>query len=94
MLGQSKKITFFFSFSLVMSKLEKAIVAIVEVFEEFAGTDDDKKKQSNAELSALLSAQLSSPEFKVNIKHSACTVQYTASMKQRFRYSFTLRGAQ
>lgn len=43
-----------------MSKLETAIAAIVELFAEYAGTDDDKKKLSNAELSALIQAQLSS----------------------------------
>lgn len=48
-----------------MSKLETAIVAIVEVFAQYAGTDDDKKKLSNAELSNLIKDQLSSPEFKV-----------------------------
>ncbi|KAK3551550.1 hypothetical protein QTP70_019814 [Hemibagrus guttatus] len=47
-----------------MSKLEKAIVAIVEVFEEYAGTDEDKRKLNNAELGALIKAQLSCPEFK------------------------------
>ncbi|XP_072536544.1 S100 calcium binding protein W [Salminus brasiliensis] len=50
-----------------MSKLEKAIVAIVEVFEEYAGADDNKKALSNAELSALVSKQLSSPEFQSKI---------------------------
>lgn len=43
-----------------MSKLENAIVTIVEVFAEYAGTDDDKKKLSNAELIALIQGQLSS----------------------------------
>ncbi|XP_062847981.1 S100 calcium binding protein W [Trichomycterus rosablanca] len=47
-----------------MSKLEKAIIAIEEVFVEYAGTDDNKKNLSNAELSALIKAQLSSPEFQ------------------------------
>ncbi|KAK7147468.1 hypothetical protein R3I94_010101 [Phoxinus phoxinus] len=47
-----------------MSKLEKAIVAIVEVFEEYAGTDEKKSQLSNAELGELIKAQLSSPEFK------------------------------
>ncbi|RXN05437.1 guanylate-binding 1-like protein [Labeo rohita] len=47
-----------------MSKLEKAIVAIVEVFEEYAGTDDQKKQLSNAELGQLIKAQITSPEFK------------------------------
>lgn len=48
-----------------MSKLETAIVALVEVFAEYAGTDDDKRKLSNAELSTLIKDQLSSPGFKV-----------------------------
>ncbi|XP_051577019.1 S100 calcium binding protein W [Myxocyprinus asiaticus] len=47
-----------------MSKLEKAILAIVEVFEEYAGTDDKKTQLSNAELAQLIKSQLSSPEFK------------------------------
>ncbi|KAI4877881.1 hypothetical protein NFI96_033318 [Prochilodus magdalenae] len=50
-----------------MSKLEKAIVAIVEVFEEYAGADDNKKKLSNAELSELIKNQLSSADFKDKI---------------------------
>ncbi|MCJ8728828.1 hypothetical protein PDJAM_G00009850 [Pangasius djambal] len=50
-----------------MSKLEKAIVAVVEVFEDYAGKDDDKKKLSNTELSALIKDQLSSPELKTKI---------------------------
>lgn len=48
-----------------MSDLEKAIVAMVEVFVKYAGTDDDKRKLSNAELSTLIKDQLSSPELKV-----------------------------
>ncbi|KAB5587136.1 hypothetical protein PHYPO_G00009430 [Pangasianodon hypophthalmus] len=51
----------------VMSKLEKAIVATVEVFKEYAGKDDDKKRLSNTELSALIKDQLSSPELKSKI---------------------------
>lgn len=51
--------------NLVMSKLETAIVALVDVFAEYAGTDDDKRKLSNAELSALIKDQLSSSGFKV-----------------------------
>ncbi|XP_016387685.1 protein S100-A5-like [Sinocyclocheilus rhinocerous] len=47
-----------------MSKLEKAIVAIVEVFEEYAGTDEQKTQLSNAELGQLIKAQITSPEFK------------------------------
>ncbi|XP_036435686.1 protein S100-B-like [Colossoma macropomum] len=50
-----------------MSKLEKAIVSIVEVFEEYAGTDDKKRELSGAELSELLKSQLSSPDFKDKI---------------------------
>ncbi|XP_036435684.1 protein S100-B-like [Colossoma macropomum] len=50
-----------------MSKLEKAIVAIVEVFEEYAGKDEQKKKLSNAELSELIKTQLSSPDFQSKI---------------------------
>ncbi|KAI4877880.1 hypothetical protein NFI96_033317 [Prochilodus magdalenae] len=50
-----------------MSKLETAIVAIVEVFEEYAGADDNKKKLSNAELKTLIQGQLSSPGFKEKI---------------------------
>ncbi|KAB5587135.1 hypothetical protein PHYPO_G00009420 [Pangasianodon hypophthalmus] len=46
-----------------MSKLEKAIIAIVEIFEEYTGTDSDKQL-SNAELSALIMSQLRSPEFQ------------------------------
>ncbi|KAL7886686.1 hypothetical protein AOLI_G00044070 [Acnodon oligacanthus] len=48
----------------VMSKLEKAIVSIVEVFEEYAGTDDKKRELSNKELMQLIKTQLSSPDFK------------------------------
>lgn len=51
-----------------MSKLEKAIVAIVEVFEEYAGTDEQKTQLSNAELGQLIKAQITSPEFKVRIR--------------------------
>ncbi|XP_053092276.1 S100 calcium binding protein W isoform X2 [Pangasianodon hypophthalmus] len=51
----------------IMSKLEKAIVATVEVFKEYAGKDDDKKRLSNTELSALIKDQLSSPELKSKI---------------------------
>lgn len=48
-----------------MSKLEQAIVAIVEVFEEFAGKDDKKSQLSKSELSELIKSQLSSGAFKV-----------------------------
>lgn len=54
-------------FLIDMSKLEKAIVAIVEVFEEYAGTDEQKTQLSNAELGQLIKAQITSPEFKVRI---------------------------
>lgn len=64
----SKCILFLVFFLIDMSKLEKAIVAIVEVFEEYAGTDDQKKQLSNAELGQLIKAQITSPEFKVRIK--------------------------
>ncbi|XP_056618940.1 S100 calcium binding protein W [Triplophysa dalaica] len=47
-----------------MSKLEQAIVAIVEVFEEFAGKDDKKSQLSKTELSDLIKSQLSSGPFK------------------------------
>ncbi|KAI4877877.1 hypothetical protein NFI96_033316 [Prochilodus magdalenae] len=53
--------------ALAMSKLEQAIVAIVEVFEEYAGKDDKKKQLSNAELSELIKNQLSSADFKDKI---------------------------
>lgn len=55
-------------FLIDMSKLEKAIVAIVEVFEEYAGTDEKKSQLSNAELRQLIKAQLTSPEFKVRMR--------------------------
>lgn len=55
-------------FLIDMSKLEKAIVAIVEVFEEYAGTDEQKSQLSNAELGQLIKAQLTSPEFKVRMR--------------------------
>lgn len=47
-----------------MSKLEKAIVSIVEVFEEYAGKDEQKSQLSNAELKDLIKTELKSPEFK------------------------------
>ncbi|XP_062847985.1 protein S100-B-like [Trichomycterus rosablanca] len=50
-----------------MSKLEKAIVSMLEVFEEYAGTDDNKKSLSNAELKTLIQNQLSSPEFQAKV---------------------------
>ncbi|KAL6489343.1 hypothetical protein MHYP_G00030840 [Metynnis hypsauchen] len=50
-----------------MSKLEQAIVSIVEVFEEYAGKDDKKRELSNAELSELIKKQLCSPDFKDKI---------------------------
>ena len=48
-----------------MSKLEKAILSMVEVFEEYAGRDDKKRELSGAELSELLKSQLSSTDFTV-----------------------------
>lgn len=50
-----------------MSKLEKAIVSIVEVFEEYAGKDEQKSQLSTAELRDLIKAELKSPEFKVRV---------------------------
>ncbi|XP_039535372.1 S100 calcium binding protein W [Pimephales promelas] len=47
-----------------MSELEKAIMAIVEMFEVYAGTDEKKSQLSKAELGQLIKAQLTSPEFK------------------------------
>ncbi|XP_076826249.1 S100 calcium binding protein W [Brachyhypopomus gauderio] len=47
-----------------MSKLEKAVVATVEVFEEYAGRDANKQQLSNAELKELIGKELSSPDFK------------------------------
>ncbi|XP_017340854.1 S100 calcium binding protein W [Ictalurus punctatus] len=49
-----------------MSKLEKAIVAILEMFEEYAGTDSDNQL-SNEELSARIMCQLRSPEFQSKV---------------------------
>ncbi|KAI5105856.1 hypothetical protein C0J45_3553, partial [Silurus meridionalis] len=54
------------SFFSVMSKLEKCIVALVEVFEEYAGKDEDKMKLSNAELGALVKGQLSEFQSKID----------------------------
>ncbi|XP_030639528.1 S100 calcium binding protein W [Chanos chanos] len=50
-----------------MSRLENAILAVVEVFEEYAGRDDKKQQLSNAELEELLKKELSNPEFKSKI---------------------------
>ncbi|KAL2084208.1 hypothetical protein ACEWY4_019726 [Coilia grayii] len=47
-----------------MSKLEQALVAIVEVYEDYAKQDERKNLLSKKELAQLLEAQLSSPEFK------------------------------
>lgn len=50
-----------------MSRLEKAICSIVEVFEEYAGQDDKKRQLSSAELQQLLQKEMSNPEFKGKI---------------------------
>lgn len=52
-----------------MSKLEKAIVALVEVYEEYAQKDDKKFQLSQAELAELIEKELSSEEFKVGLSH-------------------------
>ncbi|KAK3551551.1 hypothetical protein QTP70_019813 [Hemibagrus guttatus] len=49
-----------------MSKLEKAIVGIVELFEEYAVTDHNKQL-SNVELSDLIMSRLRSPEFQSKV---------------------------
>lgn len=48
-----------------------------EVFMEYAGTDENKKCLSNAELSTLVKAQLGSPEFKVRIIYYYCQLNLT-----------------
>jgi len=55
-------------FLIDMSELEKAIMAIVEMFEVYAGTDEKKSQLSKAELGQLIKAQLTSPEFKVRMR--------------------------
>lgn len=57
-----------------MSKLEKAIVAIVEVFEEYAGKDEQKSQLSKTELLELIKTQLSSPDFKVRKREREGTI--------------------
>ncbi|KAI1885927.1 hypothetical protein AGOR_G00208790 [Albula goreensis] len=47
-----------------MSRLEQTVVSLVELFEEYAGQDEQKNKLSSAELKQLLEKELSSPEFK------------------------------
>ena len=49
-----------------MSRLEKAVVSIVEVFEEYAGKDDEKHQLSSGELQELLQKEISNPEFQVS----------------------------
>ncbi|XP_063054335.1 S100 calcium binding protein W [Engraulis encrasicolus] len=46
------------------SKLETAIVSIVEVYEEYAQKDDQKFQLSQAELRELLEKELNSPELQ------------------------------
>ena len=46
--------------------MEKAVVSIVEVFEEYAGQDDKKRQLSFSELQELLQKEMSSPEFQVS----------------------------
>ncbi|XP_062321975.1 S100 calcium binding protein W [Osmerus eperlanus] len=50
-----------------MSRLEKAVVSIVEVFEEYAGQDDKKRQLSSSELQELLQKEMSNPEFQGKI---------------------------
>ncbi|NP_001135072.1 S100-A5 [Salmo salar] len=45
-----------------MSRLEKAIVSMVEVFEEYA-TKDKNRQLSGTELAELMKKELASPEF-------------------------------
>ena len=48
-----------------MSKLEKAIVSLVEVYEEYAQKDDQKFQLSQKELGELLQTELSRSESVV-----------------------------
>ncbi|KAM6968210.1 S100 calcium binding protein W isoform 2-T2 [Aplochiton taeniatus] len=50
-----------------MSRLEQAIISMVEVFENYASKDDKKHQLSTAELKALMEEELTSPEFKDKI---------------------------
>ncbi|XP_041962721.1 S100 calcium binding protein W [Alosa sapidissima] len=49
------------------SRLEQAIMSLVEVYEEYAGKDDKKHQLSQAELAELLQKELASPEFQGKI---------------------------
>ncbi|KAG9345400.1 hypothetical protein JZ751_009947 [Albula glossodonta] len=57
-----------------MSRLEQTVVSLVELFEEYAGQDEQKNKLSSAELKQLLEKELSSPEFKVSDRATTMTV--------------------
>ncbi|XP_055781029.1 protein S100-A5-like [Salvelinus fontinalis] len=46
-----------------MSRLEKAIVSMVEVFEEYATKDDKNRQLSGTELAELMKKELASSEF-------------------------------
>ncbi|XP_036790494.1 protein S100-A5-like [Oncorhynchus mykiss] len=46
-----------------MSRLEKAIVSMVEVFEEYATKDDKNRQLSGTELAELMKKELVIPEF-------------------------------
>ncbi|KAJ8005019.1 hypothetical protein DPEC_G00142300 [Dallia pectoralis] len=47
-----------------MSNLEKAILCMVDVFEQYATKDDKKHQLSSAELADLMNKELAGPEFK------------------------------
>ncbi|XP_062393756.1 S100 calcium binding protein W [Sardina pilchardus] len=49
------------------SKLETAIISLVEVYEEYAGKDEKKFQLSQAELAELFEKELASPEFQGKI---------------------------
>ncbi|KAK6326861.1 hypothetical protein J4Q44_G00025060 [Coregonus suidteri] len=51
-----------------MSRLEKAVVSMVEVFEEYATKDDKKQQLSGAELAELMRKELASPEFQGKVE--------------------------
>ncbi|NP_001291058.1 S100 calcium binding protein W isoform X1 [Esox lucius] len=46
-----------------MSQLEKAIISMVEVFDEYARKDDKKNQLSSAEMAKLMNKELAGPEF-------------------------------
>ncbi|XP_036395190.1 S100 calcium binding protein W [Megalops cyprinoides] len=50
-----------------MSKLERSVVSLVELFEQYAGQDEHKNQLSAAELKQLLEKELTCPEFKKKI---------------------------